>query len=98
MRELTIEELREVNGGMRGNPGGFGRAPYLPRGTEPEPEHQHVEYPLPQHAPSVAQGATCGTLVVGAGLMAIPLGPPGMSTAMYGAGSLCEAAFKNAQR
>ena len=96
MRELTLEELREVNGGMRGNPGGSGRAPYLPRATEPE--FHHLEYPMPQHGPSVAQGATCGTLVVGAGLMAIPLGPLGMSAAMYGAGSLCEAAFKNAQR
>ena len=96
MRVLTLEELREVNGGMRGNPGGFGRAPYLPRGTEPE--LQHFEYPLPQHAPSVAQIATCATLGTGAALMAIPLGPHGAFIAGVGAKTLCDKAFERAQR
>ena len=96
MRELTLEELREVNGGMRGNPGVFGRAPYLPRGAERE--LQHVEYPLPQHAPSVAQIATCATLGTGAALMAIPLGPHGVFAAGMGAKTLCDKVFEHAQR
>ncbi len=96
MRELTLEELREVNGGMRGNPGNLLREPYFVRGAEPE--FQHVEYPLPQHAPSLAQSATCATLATGAALMAIPLGPMGAFIAGMEAKGLCDVAFERAQR
>ncbi|OIQ79661.1 hypothetical protein GALL_385890 [mine drainage metagenome] len=100
MRTLTLDECREVTGGMRGSLPPGGRFP-LPNSNQPEVWSHDANEPV---NPSAAQIATCGTLTAGAALMTIPLwtapplGPVAAQGAISATNALCNAAFANSRR
>jgi hypothetical protein len=83
---------------MRGGSGNAFGGPRLLLPKDNHPETFDIDLSASAQNRTFAQIATCSTLAAGAGLMAMPLGPAGVTGAATVSSHLCDMAFERSRR